>query len=69
VTTPGVGSCPDPALKPTPDEAAVIQLVRQTPYGEVVTTMRDGQIIRIRREETFVPPSLQQRSSPVDGQS
>jgi len=66
----GAGVRGGPALVLTPDEEAVIRLMRRTPYGKVVTTMRAGQITQMQREETLLPPSLQQRrSSPKDGQS
>jgi len=45
-------------MEVTLDEAAVLQLIRRTPYGVVVTKMRAGTIIGMERNETFVPPSL-----------
>jgi hypothetical protein len=45
------------ALALTADEAAVIQTIRKTPYGEVIAETRKGAIVSIRRHETIRPPS------------
>jgi hypothetical protein len=45
-------------LELTQDEAAVIRLIRQTPYGQVIVKMHTGAITGIERNQTFVPPSL-----------
>ena len=53
-----VGDNPVEMLEVTQDEAAVIRLIRQTPYGQVIVKMHTGAITGIERNQTFVPPSL-----------
>ena len=61
-----VGDNPVEMLEVTQDEAAVIRLIRQTPYGEVATTTRAGAITSIERRETIKPPSMEKHLKPLE---
>ena len=45
-------------LEVTQDEAEVIRLIRQTPYGQVITKTHAGANTGMEQSRTFVPPSL-----------
>jgi len=42
----------------TLDEAAVIRMIRETPWGEVFAETKRGAIVNYGRRETRRPPSL-----------
>jgi hypothetical protein len=46
------------SLQVTIDEVAVVELIRRTPYGDVIATTRAGDIVGLKRSETLRPPSL-----------
>ena len=54
----GLRTKPSEAVALTSDEKAVIEVIRGTPWGEVIAEMRQGRIANIRRTQTIRPPSL-----------
>lgn len=55
------------SLQVTLDEAAVIELIRRTDYGEVTAKTRAGAIVGLERSETLRPPSHGRQPEPLGG--